>query len=136
MCLITEQQKPLIAAEDMTVYKLLRDNKSRHQFFEYEFDKLYQTTIEESGEWCCADNVDSSYLDELCPNWFLEPFPTSLKCFGQGYHSYLTIERLKRSSLYKSDAEIFKCTIPKGSEYYLNPTDLVISNQIIIHKNS
>lgn len=48
-----------------------------------------------------------------------------------GYHSYNTIERAKKS-IFFGDEVVIKCIIPKGTEYYINNDDEIVSSTIIV----
>lgn len=139
MCLITTQKESLIAKRDKKVYKIMKpDLISPFQGFKYRYDKLYSTKIQKEDRfyWSCMDDVDETYLDNNHPGWKDGKLP-ELICIGSGIHSALTKKRLQLTvdSMYHSKMMvIIKCTIPKGSEYYLDATGLVVSNQIIINK--
>lgn len=140
MCLITKQQKPFIAKRDMVVYKELswvnhEIARSIYEYFSYEIGKLYKTKIKAlsyTDNWASYDDKDSQYLDKYFDGWFTEKkvrVKNKLKCFGQGFHSVN-----KPSRFVDVDYTIYECTIPKGSEYYREPTGCIVSNQIIINK--
>lgn len=134
MCLITDQQQPKIAEEDITVYKVLQGmNSPYHSDFTYILGKLYKTDIQEDDSFWCFDASDNVVLASYFGiDWKIN---RKLKCFGQGFHSALSISRLRESSIaYAWRAYIYECIIPKGSKYYVNPSNLAISNQIIIKR--
>ncbi len=54
----------------------------------------------------------------------------NLVSYAQGFHSALSKKRFKE--LAYCNSSIYKCVIPKGSEYYENLSGLIVSNQIII----
>lgn len=123
MCLITNQSKPLIAKEDITVYKALDEineidalvNKlvtyyvTPYRYYPMEFNKLYINKQEEDV--------------------FRLPFYTSV---GKGfYHAYSNLESIPTSVLWNHN--IYKAIIPKGSIYYMN-SNAIASKQIIILK--
>ena len=135
MCLITEQKKPKIAENDMIVYKVLKASLyTPYQSFRYELGELYETTIKNSTEWTAFDLKDAEWLNDHYPKWKDGDFCaiTELKCIGQGFHSTLEPERLFNVAHY--EGEIYECTIPKGSEYYVNATGMCVSNQIIVNR--
>lgn len=133
MCLITEQKTPLIAQKDMRVYKILKEDLiSPYQYFQYEQETLYKRKIMKSSEWTAFDSVCSSYLSNHFPGW-RSTSVKELKCIGRGIHSARTKKRLQNTMNKRRGEKIFRCTIPKGSEYYLDGTGLCVSNQIIIH---
>jgi hypothetical protein len=132
MCLITSQREPLIAQEDMRVYKLLEpDYKALYRPFFYELNTLNKTEIKEDSDWCAFDSIDRDYLDENYPGWDVEK-QYNLKCLGEGFHSLTTTEGRDPKTYSFNNPKYYVCSIPKGSEYYLNSTGLCISNQIII----
>jgi hypothetical protein len=132
MCLITKQKKPFIAEEDITVYKVLEDGlKSPFNRYNYKLGSVNKTKIRESYEWCCFDDVDTAFLDENHPGWKEDSRNRSgLRCYGHGYHSATTKERLK--SIVQYYGRIYKCIIPAGSKYYLGNTDLCVSDMLIV----
>lgn len=114
MCWIDKQCIKYIANKDITVFKIMRKagiNKcvSLVKEFEYKYEQLYTLDKE-----IVVGFIDSLYI------------------IHKGFHSY-AIE-------YKDTLEEYyrywvRCTIPKGSVYYLNEnTKEIVSNQIIIHK--
>ena len=48
-----------------------------------------------------------------------------------GYHSYDTIERAQKNIFY-ADEVVIKCIIPKGTEYYINNYNEIVSSTIIV----
>lgn len=65
-------------------------------------------------------------------------FPYDFKDYGiigykidVGYHSYNTIERAKKNIFY-IDEVVIKCIIPKGTEYYINDDNEIVSSTIIV----
>ena len=155
MCLITSQKKALIAEYDLTVYKWLNVDRysdgsvsysAPYQKTDYILNELYTTEIADvEGNWdkCAFDNIDSKALDKLYkdsegrdnwnPSWYSGDEPADVRYIGSGFHACLTLERAK-SIEFMSNKRIFECTVPAGSEYYLNPSNLIVSNNIIIHK--
>ena len=135
MCLITNQKEPLVAQEDMVVYKgltALEDNKagSIYESFSYILGQLYTTEMQQDDDWCAADTPSVRWLDNNYPNWHRGEEKEHLICIGPGYHSSLTERRI---SYHRKSDSIYQCTIPKGSLYYTDPTGLIVSNQIIIN---
>lgn len=135
MCLITTQAKPTIAEQDIIVYKALQNiNDELHPpyygvgSFHYKINKTYATTImEDKDDRCCYDDLDQVYLNNNHEGWQCGGAP-GLFYYGKGYHSANTIERLDKEPMYN----IYECIIPAGSEYYSNPTGLMVSNKIIV----
>ena len=48
-----------------------------------------------------------------------------------GYHSYSTIEKAKEDIWFGSEI-VIKCIIPKGTEYYINNDNEIVSSTIIV----
>lgn len=57
-----------------------------------------------------------------------------LNYFGQGFHFYTSLERVKKGGGTFQNRNIYECTVPKGSEYYLSGAGAGIANKIIIDK--
>lgn len=136
MCLITTQTEPFIAKEDMTVYKILRICKDKlkaamHDYV-YELDKLYETIVQTTDNKSTCDALDEQYLRENHSRW---RFDSSFISYGPGFHSFSSMKRIKEGewSIYSKEG-VFECIIPVGSEYYTEPTGLIVSNKIIIKK--
>lgn len=133
MCLITPYKEKKIVEEDMIVYKTLTpDVRSVLQGFLYELDKLYETEIKESNDYCAADQFAIERLEYAGYFYRNAPKDDELISIGQGFHSCRTIERAEE--LVDPNERIFSCTIPKGSEYYEDLSDLLVSNKIIINE--
>lgn len=128
MCLHTYLKKPLISSEDITVYKLLKIiGKKRFALYydtKYRLNKLYRTEIKHTNE--------GSAYDTIAQNAFAMADAKSIVRIASGYHSSLSIKRLKEDKDYNH--HLYECRIPAGSEVYIGLTDLVVSNQIIIVK--
>lgn len=140
MCLIIERQPPKIAKEDFAVYKVLTTEGSACiQSFHYEMNKLYSTNIEECNDFSVADEKSLQYIRKKYGiHWSAKHVRDSfnLISLGVGYHSCNTPERAKSlKEEYGYYFTIFIAIIPKDSQYYEDPTGLIVSNQIIIkHK--
>lgn len=130
MCLITPHKEKKIAEEDMIVYKTLSpDKRSVLQSFLYELDKLYETEIIKSGDYCPADE----YARHMLNGAGYSCAPSShLISISEGFHSCRTYDRATK--MQDPPERIFSCTIPKGSEYYEDLSDLLVSNKIIINE--
>lgn len=138
MCLITTQKVAKVAEKDIIVYKEMNKISdttctSGYQGYLYTLGILNKTEIKdvESNNWTCADSVDSKYLNKTYGNDWNKRRPAELRCIGQGYHSFKTLERMDQG-VYLDDR--YECAIPAGSEYYEDATGLLVSNQIIINK--
>ena len=112
MCLATFQKEPYIAKEDIIVYKALvkigKQIFSPYQDFPYILKKLYQT----------------DFRITFAPTYI------SPKLIYEGFHSYIN----KKYDIKKWD-KVYKCIIPKRSQYYIaSDKEEIISNQIIIKR--
>lgn len=142
MCLITLQQNPLIANEDITVFKRVRHVGhddivlSEYEYFGYSFGTLYKTTMQLAKRDIAAfDFEDSSFLNLHFPEWYEQlnarlPIRYDLIAISEGFHAVLRADRLPKEHINR----IVVCTIPKGAEYYMGFTSLIVSNEIIINK--
>lgn len=129
MCLITDQLTPLLAEKDMTVYKALSYSMlSPYEWFEYELGKLYETKLGESQNKHSYDwEMTDAIIDKYGIDWKLN---NKVIAIGPGFHSVLTPERLKE----EINKLIVECTVPAGSQYYLDLSGCIVSNKIIINK--
>lgn len=137
MCLITKQSKPKIATKDKVIYKILDPYCcSIYYSFEYQMGILYKTKILETEDDTTFDDYDSCMLEEKYGRGW--KYKNKIKSIGSGFHGALTKERLEKTlenedgHAMENDGTIWKCIIPAGSEYYTNPSGLIVSNQIII----
>ena len=128
MCLVVKKYaKKKTAVEDIVVYKALRispfNNKELSSIyygrFIYKFNTLYKTKIEET--------FDIQFFDDISVDYYSKFDVNTLRSYGSGFHSAISLERL-RNTFYSK----YKCIIPKGSKYIVDRTGLVISDQIII----
>lgn len=110
MCWISEELNKRVANCDITVYKVVISNTSSvmslFRGFEYRFNKTYKESF-------IIRSYDSMYI------------------ITKGFHSY----RTKSQVLYENQfycMEIVKCILPKGTIYYINNFDEIVSNQIRI----
>ena len=78
-----------------------------------------------------TESNDDSYFDDAAGMAKKEYEKTkgTLKNIAEGFHSAKTLKRLINNLSYY---RIFKCIIPKGSEYIEDNSGCIISNQIII----
>lgn len=146
MCLVVLKNRPKqIAQEDIIVYKKIniKENNilcSPHQGFLYELNKLYTTEIgiRPSGSLdpIFSDSLDGCFVEAY---FIKRNMPLTEKLiykyfdiYDVGFHSYCTFERANVDR-FNNDG-IFKCTIPKNSEYIEGVTDLLVSNQIIVNE--
>ena len=136
MCLITKQKEPLIADNDIKVYKLLTVNsRSCFMNFKYIVDKLYETEFTFSDtEVTSFDRISNNELDKEFGEEWRGKVGTELKSIVDGFHAVLRIDRF--DGIYSDDViYVYECIVPKGSEYYLDNNDCIVSNKIIIKEN-
>jgi len=150
MCLITTQKQVKIAEEDIICYKTVNIHNniicSVFNTFVWTLGKLVKTEITEifsgHGYLTCFDSIDSNTnsINGKLPHQLLdnEIRELGIRCFEQGFHSAKTKERIEYRLQIYDDEELMEklaeCIIPKGSEYYENNNDLMISNQLIMVK--
>jgi hypothetical protein len=124
MCLVSRYKEPKVAEKDITVYKIVREvprgYSSHFEAFFYKSGKLYKTRMSKSNGGC-LDTRERIETSHYTTKFYIE----------RGFHSAATKTRLKH--LVDGDAIIVKGTIPKGSLYYRNASNLLVSNQIILH---
>jgi hypothetical protein len=128
MCLQTIWKEPKIAEEDIVVYKILNIGNDRitspYRYFTWNLDTVYETEIKETTDYTCFDDKAKTEYN-ICSE--------EVKSIGRGFHSALNKKRLSEDrEEWTNEEVIFKCIIPKGSEYYIGLSDLVVSNRIII----
>ena len=137
MCFVSENKKSKVAEKSFTVIKcfIKKDKKLRscYKFFKWNIDKLYETEIEHSDEWCGHDSIHTSYLDRRFPHWTWGR-NKNLICIGAGFHS-LTKEGVVLRYCYP-EFILYKCTIPKGAIYYQSATGEIVSNKIIVRRRT
>ena len=126
MCLIININSRIrTAKEDIVVYKYFNKDSSLttpYMNYVYKVNKLYVTTI-------VIDKIkftECIFFDEivLC-NYNINGY---VKEISDGFHSVSELRRVNRYN----HKTIRRCIIPKGSKYYKDKTDLIVSNQIII----
>lgn len=111
-----------IADHNITVYKMLNTEiEGKLRPFSFTDTMIYELK---------KKNVEIP----LQPN--LKEYNNSIEV-SKGYYSYKTITIAKKQVKYNSiKNKLFKCIIPKGSEYIYNPWDgVIISSNIIIQKH-
>jgi hypothetical protein len=112
MCLATFQKEPYIAQKDIIVYKALFKSGKRilspFREFPYILKKLYQT--------------DFGITFSLTYN--------APKLIHEGFHGYRN-----RKYAISRWIKVYKCIIPKGSQYYISSDQKeIVSDQIIIKR--
>ena len=128
MCLQTKQREPKIAEEDIIVYKLLVETNKENEL-KSPYTEFFYTTGEEYTTEIKPSN-DDSYLDNEASYYQQEDDRDEYYGIGEGFHSAISAKRLSRLIQWKS--KVYECIIPKGSEYYIGFSDLLVSNKIIV----
>lgn len=140
MCLRTKQNTPLIAEEDITVYKVVQFITDKAKSAEIGKPFSYYVGAFRDEYVYEMDTVLESGLH------YEEP------CYGEsegfvhkGFHSLQSVTDttklmnfMRGQKWFSDDAEplIIACTIPKGSEYYVGDFDKKVSyasNKLILH---
>ena len=138
MCLITDQKEPMNVENDMTVYKVLKliDENLWSPYNKYRWDlgKEYCTQITESDNIICFDEEAFECVLINYSNFRRGEGCEGIISYGGGFHSAISINRLRRVVRDRKDLKIFECTIPEGSSYYTDFSGLIVSNKIIINK--
>ena len=110
MCWISEKLDKKVAEHDIIVYKIvlpnIRGTKSLFYKFWYLFNTTYRGTLD-------IKLVGSEY------------------CITEGFHSYKTKSKVLLANQFHFK-KIVKCILPKGTIYYINNNDEIVSNQIRI----
>lgn len=146
MCLITNKKRVQTAKKDIVVYKVLRSTMKSYYFsYQYTLGELHSAKLKKRklrDIWNAYNDVDEAWLSENYCGWNptydgkrVEPdyqVRKALTCIERGFHSVLNQDRLAAPSVRKG--YVYECTIPKGSKYFTDHTDCIVSNQIIINK--
>ena len=110
MCWTNTELDKKVAEHDITVYKIVlpcsRGAKSLFYKFWYLFNITYRETLD-------ITLVGSEY------------------CIADGFHSYKTKSRVLFANQFYFK-KIVKCILPKGTIYYINNNNEIVSNQIRI----
>lgn len=135
MCLITEQKVALIAENDIECFKkviIIKDSiTSAFYNFKWEYNKIFKTkivvkTIKLDSKSCFYDIASSDY--------YMTHFSSELlQSISEGFHSFLNVRSV--GEFERLGATIVNAIIPKGSEYFVDKTGLIVSNQLIILNN-
>ena len=141
MCWVGQKTDKKIAQEDIRCKKVLLGAPKEiyyayfHEYFEYEFGKLYKAEIKPQI---------ANYDDTNLGNWEVCNINEGLHCYSWN----IKVERLCGGALSITDIRgreatypprIFKpvlveCTIPKGAEYWENDSGVIVSNRLIIEE--
>lgn len=132
MCLITEQKVALIAENDIKCFKkviIIKDSiTSVYYNFKWSYNKVFKTKLVVKN---IKNDSKARYYDHVSQDYYTNLFPSELlQCISEGFHSFLNIR-----SVWKYEplgTTIVQAIIPKGSEYFIDKTGLIVSNQLII----
>ena len=138
MCLITRQKRVKRLKEDLKVYKMFTSTiqagktylRSPYIGFPYEEDTTYKTQLKRTSKavvWF-DDVVGDHYKLLLCNVSDIRKNFTAIK---EGYHSAKTFPRLFMGYV-AEDSVLIECTIPEGSLYYEDETDLIVSDSLYV----
>ena len=119
-----------IASENIKVYKIVNfysgDLISYFKGFTYEINKLYETEVNPIKDIDC--NMISKGFYSYSKN---------NKLTFSGGLLYVCANLLETSEIYSKYSDndglvVVECVIPKNSEYYVNESGEIVSNQIIL----
>lgn len=137
MCLITNQEEPFIAKEDIKCWKVLRTNRRAiyHDFIYPEGQMVVskiRPAVKEYGRFYCADEQDERYLSSHygVDQWTIGH--PDLFYFDLGFHVALTLQRALHLGTGGEETVVFDAIIPKGAKYYVGFTDLAVTNKLIV----
>ena len=122
MCLVLkEKQEPMIAPADIECYKIV----------DLDEDGTYHAHVKKEFVWELGKTLKSELTME-------EEAGYSYPYITKGFHSYKTLQDLMYGYFQSlSPCMMVKCTIPKGSEYYLGrqgEMDGYASNKLIANE--
>lgn len=128
MCLLIRDKDPKIAQEDIVCYKILECSRRRDSWktpfrqFEVEFDKLL---ADENKVFPKKLQTDSEYnlysVEKGCFHTFRDMYDARKISYSNGF----------------GYCKVFKCVIPKGTEYYAGISfalDSYASKKLIVTK--
>lgn len=133
MCLITEQEECFIAEDDIICYKVLLKDNNRFNSIYFQFkwivDKLNKTKLTKQKQ----NFANCCFLDNESHDCYIELYSKSdlLNSINEGFHAILKLGRFGNMQYYPLGSVICKMSIPKGSEYFLDRSGLIVANQMI-----
>lgn len=141
MCWATRNElTKLIADKDIECYKNFRLNDiilKQKSIFKFKFGKKKITQLISLFKEYKYKPYKKQKIIDLKPIE-ISYFPYGFEDFGiigykinAGYHSYTSIKSAKEKIFYP-DEVIIKCIIPKGTEYYINNDNEIVSSTIIV----
>lgn len=126
---LEQKDKPSFATKDIKVYKIgkfISFLKFLSVYLDHEYitEYLYKNKIKYNKDaYLVSDTIELHYRNSI-------PFGQAV-FITKGFHSFATLKRLKESDKLLSSNEIGLFIIPKGSLYYKNGCNNIVSNQII-----
>lgn len=126
MCLHTLQKEPTVAENDIVVYKVMhltRDGVLTSSVQNYR----YTLGVEETAEM--MEQPGGKFANDYEWDWAAQYSWSKLLVIGPGLHAYKTLEDAEKNR--HGHAAIVECVIPKGSLYYDNPVNLIVSNRLM-----
>lgn len=158
MCLIVEKgTTPKVAEQHIVVFKAFKKKvntklirpkqlfgliKAKYeneeyitamiQSHRYEFGLQPEVVMEEEPNGRCFGDVDLKYLTKKYGYDWRES--DEIIAIGTGYHSAKSMQRFRDEVDMDDNYVYYKCIVPKGSLYYEDATDLLVSNNLIITK--
>lgn len=129
---IKASETPLIAKEDMKVYKILYFKKGVNQHKPRVYQSPYQEYIYKPGTHYFQIGKKFDFnIDITCDRFY------ELK-INDGFHSFIYLykaiklsHRIILSKWHPMDVGIFEFIIPKGSEYFLGDDNDIVSDNLI-----
>ncbi len=117
-----------VAKEDIVCYKILKYNRaSSVQDFQYKLNKVYKEPL-----FVIPKPSFGIYKIRMTEKGFMGDFYTPLY---HGFHSYIELDQDLKNDAKRWWECVYKCIIPKGSEFYYDPVEKqYLSNQIKIVK--
>lgn len=137
MCWEGNKNKKNIANNDILCYKILKRTENSSELmseyftFVYELKKLYKTQICTRRSWIDDDKISihegfHSYSKDVVIKLHNYKSNATVSVFS-GY-------RLFSHDFINCEPVLVECIIPKGSIYYKNGSNEIVSNQIIINR--
>ena len=132
------------ATEDITCYKLFARESivwKKRKFWFDSIEKIVSLCMAYEYTPYKANPKVNIFYGQDC-GWLWKDSPC---CYiDEGYHSYATLSKVKRyinvynnhyygiNKINNNYYIIVKCIIPKGSEYYINDKEEIVSSNIIV----
>lgn len=130
----------LIADKDIECYKNFRLNDiifKQKSIFKFKFGEKKMTQLTSLFKKYKYIPYKKQQIIDLKPIE-ISYFPYGFEDYGiigykinVGYHSYDTIE-IARKNIFFGNEVVIKCIIPKGTEYYINNDNEIVSSTIIV----